>query len=246
MAYLASSSYYGAGLENTIVNSASHTSEGSSQQMLSTDADGDGIKTLGQEKGTFGITGCGPGDNDSTQSYDDGTRLDQTTIMSPTACSQNVERAYNGRIGVLASTTNNIYGVYDMSGGVYEFVGAGNAYSEPWFNRYESWLGFDTQPSWSIDSNALYYNIDVCTWESCGGQAMHETKLVQSVSGDATSWGETFGTFPYDHYSGTSRSTMIRSSTPVYSASSTLFYHEGYNRPTSTARNDIGYRVSIV
>ncbi len=246
VAYLASSSYYGAGLENTIVNSASHTSEGSSQQMLSTDADGDGIKTLGQEKGTFGITGCGPGDNDSTQSYDDGTRLDQTTIMSPTACSQNVERAYNGRIGVLASTTNNIYGVYDMSGGVYEFVGAGNAYSEPWFNRYESWLGFDTQPSWSIDSNALYYNIDVCTWESCGGQAMHETKLVQSVSGDATSWGETFGTFPYDHYSGTSRSTMIRSSTPVYSASSTLFYHEGYNRPTSTARNDIGYRVSIV
>ena len=248
VAYLASSSYYGAGLENTIVNSASHTSEGSSQQMLSTDADGDGLEAGSRgEKSASGITGCAPGDNDSTQSYDDGTRLDQTTIMSPTACSQNVERAYNGRIGVLASTTNNIYGVYDMSGGVYEFVGAGNEYSEPWFNRYESWLGFNRKPSWSIDSNsnALYYNIDVCTWESCGGQAMHETKLVQSVSGDATSWGETFGTFPYA-YGGISYSTMIRSSTPVYSASSTLFYHEAYSGEASRARNDIGYRVSIV
>ena len=249
VAYLASSSYYGAGLENTIVNSASHTIEGSSQQMSSTDADGDGIKPSDREAGTFGITGCGPGDNDSTQSYDDGTRLDRTTIMSPTACSQNVERAYNGRIGVLASTTNNIYGVYDMSGGVYEFVGAGNVYSEPWFNRYESRLGFDTQPSWSIDSNALYYNIDVCTWESCGGQAMHETKLVQSVSGDATSWGETFGTFPYATHGasyGAVYTTMIRSSTPVYSASSTLFYHEAYSDTVDDARNDIGYRVSTV
>ena len=32
------------------------------------------------------------------------------------------EQKYNGEIGKLSSTTGNIYGVYDMSGGAYEYV----------------------------------------------------------------------------------------------------------------------------
>ena len=34
----------------------------------------------------------------------------------------NVNNYYNGSIGVLASTTGNVYGVYDMAGGSYEYV----------------------------------------------------------------------------------------------------------------------------
>ena len=32
------------------------------------------------------------------------------------------EQRYNGDIGILSSTTGNVYGVYDMSGGAYEYV----------------------------------------------------------------------------------------------------------------------------
>ena len=32
------------------------------------------------------------------------------------------EQRYNGSIGVLSSTTGNIYGIYDMSGGADEYV----------------------------------------------------------------------------------------------------------------------------
>ena len=33
------------------------------------------------------------------------------------------------------------------------------------------------------------YNWDVCTYETCGGQALHENKLVQSVATGYQSWG---------------------------------------------------------
>ena len=48
-------------------------------------------------------TGCGPQSKDSTS--------------SGSTCN-----AYNTELGQLASTTGNIYGVYDMSGGAYEYV----------------------------------------------------------------------------------------------------------------------------
>lgn len=40
-----------------------------------------------------------------------------------------------------------------------------------------------------------YYNNDVCVFETCGGQALHETKTVQSVSAGAQSWGGSYSNF---------------------------------------------------
>ncbi|MDR2063846.1 MAG: hypothetical protein LBQ02_03630, partial [Candidatus Nomurabacteria bacterium] len=40
-----------------------------------------------------------------------------------------------------------------------------------------------------------YYNNDVCTYQTCGGQALHETKTVQSVSSDTQSWGSDYSYF---------------------------------------------------
>ena len=112
--YLASSKY-GAGTNNVSINSA----------YPSTSADADIASPSSSYR--YGITGCGPNNLErSTATYIDGTPLSASTIESATACSTDPElgsrRAYNGDIGQLASTTNNVYGIYDMSGGAYEYV----------------------------------------------------------------------------------------------------------------------------
>ena len=196
VAYL-SASKYGAGVNGTQINSA----------YPSSSADADGTSSR------YGITGCGPNNaSGSTGTYTDGTALSSDLIESPTACSQNIAKAYNGSIGVLASTTNNIYGIYDMSGGVYEYVmGNLTGYDDqsetsnitymqtrakpPYVDLYKESQGFDyisiddTNPAWSASTSAQYYNNDVCTWGTCGGHALHETKQYQSVSSSYQSWG---------------------------------------------------------
>ena len=110
--YLAHSKY-GAGI-NTSYTQKSNVSKNGAYPSSSADADG----TSSQ----YGITGCGPVSAGSTSNYTDGTPLSADVIESPTACSQDLTRAYNGSLGVLSSTTNTIYGVYGLSGGASEYV----------------------------------------------------------------------------------------------------------------------------
>lgn len=131
-----------------------------------------------------------------------------------------VDHSYIGSIGQLASTTNNVYGIYDMSGGAYEFVMGnltgyddqsessnasftGHPIKPPYVDLYKESLGFgstssdDTNPAWSYLTDARYYNNDVCTWDACGGHALHETKRYQSVSSSDQSWGDDDYNFVY-------------------------------------------------
>ena len=209
VAYL-SASKYGAGVNGTQINSAYPTN--------GKDADGD---PSGASQARYGITGCGPNNaSGSTSTYTDGTALSADLVESPTACSQNTTKAYNGSIGVLASTTNTVYGIYDMSGGAYEYVmGNLTGYDNqsetssstymatqakpPYVDLYKESLGFDysssgdTNPAWSKSTSANYYNNDVCTWETCGGHALHETKQYQSISSNVQSWGSASSYFVY-------------------------------------------------
>ncbi len=133
--------------------------------------------------GDQGITGCGPqyNANDKFGGYSDSGLLG-----TQQACSTgNPQRAYNGTIGQLASTTNNPTGIYDMFGvgeeytaGSYAFIRFGETYSK--VNHY----GFDTierKNYFGTDANIPYVNIyrsdipDECTFDTCGGQALHET-----------------------------------------------------------------------
>jgi hypothetical protein len=58
-------------------------------------------------------TGCGPIDNTgSTTTYSGGL----------TCTSSSVNKSYYTDLGVLASSTKNVYGVYDLSGGLYEYT----------------------------------------------------------------------------------------------------------------------------
>ena len=177
-------------------------------------------------------TGCGPYNPDSNSTNATGS------VTAYESCEPNSDHAYNGDLGQLASTTNNVYGVYDMAGGTWDYVAAnltksdetqvngdpttnGNTNGsmkypskEPYVNLFRTSDGFDRDttdsangegkaPAWSVkypnmsstDSQpwrVYFYNNDYCQWDSCGGQALHETKNYQSVNNWTRSWGSDF------------------------------------------------------
>ena len=200
--YLATSQY-GAGMSNIKPNT-SYVNWGGQYQ----DADGD--------TAWYGVTGCGPSSASSNEQYTDGTPLTKSTIESPTACSSNKQRAYNGSIGQLASTTNNVYGVYDMNGEMEQSV-AGNMTSngtetetisgrmtyeakEPYVDLWSETDGFlpnaspTSTPDWSYESDPNNVNGDICTWNTCGGDGLHEIMKQQSVNGVGMgTWSDTWG-----------------------------------------------------
>ena len=84
-----------------------------------------------------------------------------------------------------------------MAGGVWDYVAANLTKSDetqidgknpttPSENtvKYPNMNSTDLQP-W----RAYFYNNDYCQWNSCGGQALHETKNYQSVNNWTRSWG---------------------------------------------------------
>ena len=218
--YLAHSKY-GAGI-NTDLYRESNVQRNSASPSSSADADGTSSR--------YGITGCGPAKVNETSSpstYTDGTVLSADVIESPTACSQDLTRAYNGSLGVLSSTTNSgtndkgegVYGAYGLSGGADEYVMGNRTTSATETSTAPSWPGvfttpakesyvdlyvatpdglFGTPASWSYNtSSEQYYNYDVCTFETCGGTTTYETTTVQSVSSGSQSWGGAYSYFLY-------------------------------------------------
>ena len=261
--YLASSKY-GAGTNNVSINSA----------KPSTSADAD-IASPSDRYG-YGITGCGPKSiNRQTTTYSSVTtsagetvhlpELSSSHIEDPLACGD-VDHSYVGSIGQLASTTNNVYGIYDMSGGAYEEVmgnltgyddqsestGWGDIwypikppyvdlYKESPYGNFTSDLsGASNNPvAWSEASYESEWNNDICTWGTCGGHALHETKQYQSVSSSDGSWGDDGS----DFLERTIR-WFVRGGRASSGSSAGLFYsfyHNGNN-----GGNDDGYRSVLL
>ena len=112
------------------------------------------------------------------------------------------EQRYNGSIGVLSSTTGNVYGIYDMSGGASEYVmGVYGTSSSP--SKGSS--GFTTFP------DSKYYNLYTTTSANNTniGDALYETN----------GWNNDEGTFikssnPFlvrgHNYSGASEAGIFR------------------------------------
>ena len=210
--YLAHSKY-GAGI-NTSYTRKSNVSKNGALSKGSADADGDEDTS---SSGYSAATGCGPSRAGNTGYYSVDTKLDENAIESDLACGS-AQKAYNGSTGVLASTTNTIYGIYDTAGGVGEHVMGNRTTSDtqsggstnymkapaqpPYVDLYVATPNgpFGTKPSWSSGSSETYYNYDVCTFETCGGTATYETTTVQSVSSLHQSWGGTSSDFMYSNY----------------------------------------------
>lgn len=123
-----------------------------------------------------------------------------------------VANAYFTVIGVEASTTGNATGIFDMAGGVDEYISASysttsscqqtsttywaaGAPAAGWCDVFSILDGFSAgRPTWSVSSSAASYNNDICTWSLCGGRAIFEVSTAQS---DGWHWGGDYGNLVY-------------------------------------------------
>jgi len=240
--YLATSAY-GSDGKMVMINSA-YTSM----------ADGNGNASQ------FGITGCGPSTATSTSTYADATINTSGAVPVATSCSSgNPQRNYFGSIGQTASTTQNVYGIYDMSGGAYEYVmgyyGTGNSASNmatlPPANYMDNYgATTNVRPTWANSATVQYYNFDRCAWDAtpatptsasslfkCGGHANYETTFVQSVSAVTQSWGS-----DYSYFVASTNPWFLRGGSSIFGSNAGLFSSDSH---TGAALTSSGFRPSL-
>ena len=146
-----------------------------------------------------GVTGCGPQANNDENDYST-----VGTIGTNTACGS-ADKAYNGTLGQYASTTNNVYGVYDMSGGAWEYVMGSYTSSAPqsstsYFANAARPPYVDLYPNNTFTNNDNATNNNQCTWATCGGHALHEvksTQLATTSNGHSAGWDGDYANFVY-------------------------------------------------
>ena len=110
--------------------------------------------------------------------------------------------AYNTTLGKDASTTKNIYGIYDMSGGRYEYVMGvyNNAKSSSGFNSLPDSKYYNNYTTTEYQGHALY---GTKGWYYDGNDVLDTSKSWYARGGGYNS-GATAGVFNYYTYYGTS------------------------------------------
>ena len=175
-AYL-SASQFGAGYSSVQPNMAMAYGR-SARSCNSKYAGSEGICSLN-------ITGCGPiAYGNYREAY-----VDSGNFGWQSACSKsNLQRAYNGTLGQLASTTNNPTGIYDMSGGGVEYVAANYTDDASLTNsstevEHKYMLASAYRPYVDLYNFGSLGNgtFTKCTWAMCGGQGTYE-----AISGQYT------------------------------------------------------------
>ena len=99
--------------------------------------------------------------------------------------------AYNTALGQSASTTGNVYGVYDMSGGAYEYVMGNMVNSSGAF--YSSSARFSTAPDTKYYDK---YSYGTSSTEYTRGKLGDATKEM-SPTGTSGNWYSDYAYFPY-------------------------------------------------
>ena len=157
---------------------------------------------------SFGTTGCGPHANGDTSGYGDAYELEGHVrpnhtdevggvLGTQSACySGDIQRAYNGTLGQLASTTNNPTGIYDMAGGGWEFAAA--SYTSDLNNSSTDDEYFSKSAHPPYVNNYNFTEPNDCTFDTCGGQALYETNNGHSDSG--TQWNGNYSYFVYSSF----------------------------------------------
>ena len=105
--------------------------------------------------------------------------------------------AYNTTTGMLASTTGNIYGIYDMSGGAYEYV-MGNTVNIIG-DFYSSSAGFSEAPGLQYYDSYTYGMPDTTHSRGKLGDATKET--LKTFGDDWGGWYIDFAYFPISSHS---------------------------------------------
>ncbi len=158
------------------------------------------------------------------------------------ACTTDANK-YNGAKGVLASTTGNVYGVYDMSGGAYEYV-MGNmsstadtytfysnnsGFSSSWYNTSSNQKYVNTYANYSTGTNQASYN------RARLGDATGEVVLVAS---SASGWYSDSA-----YFASSSSSWFLRGGYCSQTTNAGVFY---FSRNTGGAVNSFSTRAALV
>ena len=153
---------------------------------------------------------------------------------SLTTCTTDKNK-YNGESGVKASTTGNVYGVYDMSGGSYEYT-MGNIVNSS--NQFQA----SNASNWSTTTYPLAKYYDRYTYNSSyttytGGRLGDATKEMAPNSSSHTSWYSDYAFFPYS-----SSPWFIRGDIYDNGTSAGAFY---FSSDYGSAYDNISFRVSL-
>ncbi len=210
-----SASKYGAGYKGVQINSnrSGHGGNGNGSYI------------------SIGTTGCGPSSNGNTNTYSDGG-----TLGAQSACSSSdPQRAYNGTLGQLASTTNNVYGIYDMSGGGWEYVAA--SYSDNLNNsNTNKYFGSNAAHPPYVNTYS-FKDFNSCIYQTCGGQSLYETH------NGSSSYGTNMWLNQQAYFVGQYRASRLwfyRGGD--YSSAAGLFYtNDAYGR----SGNIVAFRVAL-
>ena len=138
-------------------------------------------------------------------SYITGIGADTVSASGSSSTCTTVANKYNGEKGVLASTTGNITGVYDTSGGAVEYVMGNMSSASGSYTFYPSSSSFAS--SWYTTSTAKY----VATYAYDSSNNANQTAYNKGRLGDATgevvlstgglgSWYSDYAHFPYSSY----------------------------------------------
>ena len=146
-------------------------------------------------------------------SYTTGIGADSVSESGSSSTCTSATNKYNGEKGVLASTTENITGVYDMNVGANEYVMGNTSSANGSYTFYPSGSGFSS--SWYTSSTAKY----VTTYAYDSSNLSNQTAYNRGKLGDATSevvlstggtggWYGDYTYFSYSNYAWFSRSGM--------------------------------------
>ena len=163
---------------------------------------------------------------------------------SPTSCATAANK-YNGTKGVLASTTGNITGVYDMSGGAFEYVMGNISSVTTRYTFYPSDSSFAS--SWYTTDTAKYlttYAYDRTNYDNQKaynrgklGDATAETLLSTSTSGG---WYSDYAYFPYSN-----RAWFTRGGYYGSNSSAGMFNFNGISGDLNSGRSSRAALVSL-
>ena len=156
------------------------------------------------------MTGCGP-------------------IASGSTSYSQTYNPYNTILGMIASTTGNVYGVYDMSGGANEYVMGNMSSAGGSYKFYPSSSGFVS--SWYNTNTAKY--LTAYAYESSGvsNQAAYNRgrlgdatgEVIITSMGSPASWYTSLAHMPYSSYSWFIRGASFYTS---YNTSQFYFLYE--------------------
>ena len=181
---------------------------------------------------SYGTTGCGPQSADNLSYYGDGVG---GAIDTQRACADSdIQRAYNGTLGQLASTTNNPTGIYDMSGGGWEYTAA--SYTSDLNSSSTNYFDSAAHPPYVNTYN--FSDPNSCTFTTCGGQALYETN-----NGNNNTTAQWNGNYMY--FVTSSNPWFVRGGIYYYGSSAGLFYAYNNNGGLGYASGNGVFRVAL-